>query len=73
MCMVPIFFVKNTPIIWSYQKKVVILHAFSRFGLPSSAAKGTDDADFSACQRRRLSISPGRCNHLKHFKQCTQL
>ena len=45
MCMVPIFFVKNTPIIWSYQKKVVILHAFSRFGLPSSAAKGTDDGE----------------------------
>ena len=45
MCMVPIFFVKNTPIIWSYQKKEVPLHAFSRFGLPSSAAKGTDDGE----------------------------
>jgi hypothetical protein len=39
------FFAKNTPIIWLYQKKVVILHAFSRFGLPSSAAKGTDDGE----------------------------
>ena len=63
MCMVPIFFVKNTPIIWSYQKKAVPLHAFSRFGLPSSAAKGTDDGGFLPCQRRRLSNSPGRCNH----------
>ncbi len=35
---------KNSQKIWSVQKKVVLLHAFSRFGLPSSAAKGTDDA-----------------------------
>ena len=53
-------YIKN---IWSIQKKAVPLCAFSRFGLPSSATKGTDDVDYSACQRRRLSISPGRCNN----------
>ena len=36
---------KNSQKIWSVQKKVVLLHAFSRFGLPSSAAKGTDDVE----------------------------
>jgi hypothetical protein len=29
--------------IWSNQKKVLPLHAFSAFGLQSSAAEGTDD------------------------------
>ena len=32
--------------ICTYAFFVVPLHAFSRFGLPSSAAKGTDDANF---------------------------
>ena len=30
---------------WSFEKKAVPLHAFSAFGLPSSAAKGTDDTN----------------------------
>ena len=32
--------------IWSVQKKVLPLHAFSAFGLQSSAAEGTDDTHF---------------------------
>ena len=39
----PIFFAKKAQFIWSVQKKVVPLHAFSAFGLQSSAAEGTDD------------------------------
>ncbi len=40
------FFNKNFQNIWSIQKKVVPLHAFSAFGLQSSAAEGTDDTHF---------------------------
>jgi hypothetical protein len=61
------FFTKKAIIIWSIQKKVVPLRTFSAFGLQSSAAEGTDDAQFWACQRRGLCISPDRCNLLKTF------
>jgi hypothetical protein len=40
------FFNKKARNIWSIKKKVVPLHAFSAFGLQSSAAEGTDDTDF---------------------------
>ena len=40
-----IFSTKIPQIILLFQKKIVPLHAFSAFGLPSSAAKGTDDID----------------------------
>ena len=38
-----LFFVKKDQNILSIQKKAVPLHAFSAFGLLSSAAEGTDD------------------------------
>ena len=38
-----LFFYKKSQNILSIQKKVVPLHAFSAFGLQSSAAEGTDD------------------------------
>ena len=40
------FFCKKSQNILSIQKKVVPLHAFSAFGLLSSAAEGTDDIHF---------------------------
>ena len=39
-------FEKKAENILSIQKKVVPLHAFSAFGLQSSAAEGTDDTHF---------------------------
>ena len=45
-CYNQLVFEKKRKNIWLYEKKVVPLHAFSAFGLQSSAVEGTDDTDF---------------------------
>ena len=50
--------------IWSVQKKVVPLHAFSAFGLPSSAAEGTDDTIVNCQLSIALGMPTSRTPHL---------
>ena len=56
-------FTKKRKKIWSHQKKVVPLHAFSAFGLQSSAVEGTDD---TYCGYANVEDSASRLTDVNH-------